>query len=85
MVLVMMVSSCHTTSKVANANPEPISTLMTRSNLKEILGPAYYVDSMVCRIRCKNTSEVSWKKESEEHIFQGEKTSHNITFTTYVR
>lgn len=54
--------SCHSSKKITGKASE-VSTLMIRSDLKRMLGPAYLIDSLIFRLHLTNTAEVSWRNE----------------------
>jgi len=59
-------TSCNTTRGITESKIGQSPTIMTETDMKEILGLGYYQDSVIKKLHLFNTSDVSWNAESKQ-------------------
>lgn len=58
------ISSCNKHMSVSKVGQTPVT--MSEADLKEILGPGYYQDSVIKKLHLFNTADVIWRSENSQ-------------------
>lgn len=64
MVSAIVITSCNKHMAVSKIGQTPVT--MSEADMKEILGPGYYQDSVIKKLHLFNTADVIWRSENSQ-------------------